>query len=231
MEQLNLWVAGHPAEVFYMLLVGSLLINRLPFAGVFFRTVNTLLHESGHALGAILTSGEVVRVEFKKDTSGIAETKSSSKFRAFIVSFAGYPFAALVSSILLVLVINEQLKPALFILFTFIVLNLMFFVRNLFGIVWLLVFASMLTFIVWFDNVLLSRILLLFIALIAFTETLTSTLFIAFLGFTKPKKAGDLSNMQKVSGIPSGFWAILMVSVVGWILWYTASHYFPVISL
>jgi hypothetical protein len=209
------WINGHQVHVFYMILVATFIINRLPIIGVFFRTVNTLLHESGHALGAILTSGEVLRINILKNTAGMTETKSKGKFSAFIVSFAGYPFAALASSIMLVMSINGNHHLVMYVLFTMVVINLLFFVRYL------------LTISVWLDNDLLSKLFLMFISLIAFTETFTSTLVISYLGLTKPRRSGDLFNMQRMSGVPTGFWALIIGAVVIWILYYTITHYFP----
>ena len=38
----------------------ALLVSRIPVLGKFFRSTNTLIHESGHALLTLLTSGNVV---------------------------------------------------------------------------------------------------------------------------------------------------------------------------
>lgn len=230
MQTLATWIAGHPVSVFYILLSVSLLINRLPVVGVFFRTVNTLLHESGHALGAILTSGEVIRIDIKKDTSGVAQTKSNSRFRAFIVSIAGYPFAALAGSFLLALAINEQNRLVLLILLSIMLIDLMLFVRNAYGIVWLLIFSTLLIFIAWFQHSLLTHLFVLFICMIAFTETFWSTITVTILGIMQPRKSGDPWNMQKTTGIPAAFWALVIFAMVMWIMYYTISHYFPAIS-
>lgn len=221
------WINSHQVHVFYMILVTSLIINRLPIVGVFFRTVNTLLHESGHALGAILTSGEVLKIDILKNTSGVTETKSNGKLSAFIVSFTGYPFAALASSLMLVMSMNGNHRLVLYILFSIVTINLIFFVRNAFGILWLVIFSSLLTVSVWIDNEVLSKLFLLFISMVAFTETFTSTIVVGVLGLTTPRKAGDLFNMQRMSGIPAGFWALIIGTIVMWILYYTMIHYFP----
>lgn len=227
MDTINNWITDNTVLAFYLMMALSFLLNRLPFIGVFFRTVNTLFHESGHAIGAILTSGEVVRIDLNKDTSGIAETKSKGKAGAFITSFAGYPFAAVASSLLLVLAINHQYKEVAFILLSFAFLNLMLFVRNLFGIVWLVLFSGLIIISVWYTNDLFLKLLILFISMIAFTETLASTLVITFLAMTKPRQAGDMANMQKTTGIPAGFWALVNCVIVFGVLYYTVIHYFP----
>lgn len=227
MDEINNWITTNNVLAFYGLMAISFILNRLPFAGVFFRTVNTLLHESGHAIGAIVTSGEVIKIDLNKDTSGVAETKSNGKAGAFITSFAGYPFAAIASSLLLVLAINGQHKLVAFILLSFLLLNLMLFVRNVFGILWILLFSALIIVSVYFADDLLLKLLILFISLIAFTETLASTLLITYLAMTKPKKSGDMANMQKTTGIPAAFWAMVNCFIVLAVLYYTVIHYFP----
>jgi hypothetical protein len=221
------WLTSNDARTFYLLMGISLVINRLPYIGVFFRTLNTLLHESGHALMSILTSGEVVRIDINNDTSGIAQTKSSNKFKAFLTSFSGYPFAALCGSLFITMAINDQHKVVAFILLSIVLLNLMLFVRNLFGIIWLILFSALLvSFLVYAEDQLL-QFFILFISMIAATEAFSSTMVITFLGLANPRKAGDLTNMQKSSGIPAAFWALVNCAAVLWVLYYTMVHYFP----
>lgn len=227
MQTIEKWIALNDVLTFYLLLAFSFLINRLPVAGVFFRTVNTLLHETGHALGAIITSGEVVRIELKEDTSGIAETKSRGKWRAFLVSFAGYPFAALSGTTLLILAMTGSHKIAAFILMTVALINLMFFVRNWYGIIWLIIFLALLISTTVYASDIMLKVTVVFICLIAVTEAFASTLTITLLSFSKPARAGDLTNLQKTSGIPAGFWALVIFGTVMVIIYYTITNYFP----
>ena len=64
----------------YAFFAAGILITRLPFVGKFFRITNTLIHESGHAIMALLTSGNVVSIDLMSDTSGTATTKSKYLF-------------------------------------------------------------------------------------------------------------------------------------------------------
>lgn len=227
METLNNWITENESLAFYAIMACSFIFNRLPYLGVFFRTVNTLLHESGHAIAAVVTSGEVVKIDLNKDTSGIAQTKSKNKACAFVTSFAGYPFAAAASSGLLILSMNGQHKVAAFILLSMILINLMLFVRNAFGIMWLLLFSGLIIVSVWYTSDMFLKILMMFVSMIAFTETIASTGFITFLALTQPKKSGDMANIQKTTGIPAAFWGVLNCGLVIWMVWYTIIHYFP----
>ena len=74
--------------------VVALILPRIPVVGKFFNIINTALHELGHALMALLTGGEVRKIELFNDTSGTTTTVSKNKFASVLVSLAGYPFAA-----------------------------------------------------------------------------------------------------------------------------------------
>lgn len=228
---LEKWINENEAGVFYLLLSISILIIRLPFVGAFFRSVNTMLHESGHAIGAFLTSGEVVRIEIKKDTSGIAQTKSPGKFGAFLTSFSGYPFAATISSLLLVMSLQGAHRLVAFTLLSFAVLNLILFVRNAFGMVWLILFSTLIFIAVWYFNDTFLRLLMTFICLITFSESLLSTLIISYLGILKPKQSGDMANMQKSTGVPAALWTLINLALVSWVLYFTVINYFPSFKL
>lgn len=217
----------NPQLLFYGILVLSVIVLRIPVIGPYFRTVNTLLHESGHALAAILTSGEVVHVELNADTSGTAFTKSGSKFRAMLVSFSGYPFAALASGMLIWLSVTNQYRVVFLILLSLALLNLMLFVRNTYGIVWLMTFSGLIVFVAWFDKMPLTSIFTLAISLIAFAETIMSTLVILYLGLALPRKAGDLTNLARASRVPAAFWALLTAGIVAVLVYYTIVFNFP----
>jgi hypothetical protein len=223
MEVLSL----NPHLLFYAVLTGAIIIIRIPLIGKYFRTVNTLLHESGHAIAAILSSGEVINIELSSDTSGSAYTKSGSGIKAMFVSFSGYPFAAAFSGLLLALAVNYQFKWVFYILLTIALLNLTLFVRNTYGIAWLLTFSGLILFTFWIGNTTLSYVFALAVSLISLSESVFSTLVILYLGFSRPRKAGDVTNLAKISRVPAVIWALMISFIVAVLVYYTVVHYFP----
>ncbi|MFH1121033.1 MAG: M50 family metallopeptidase [Bacteroidota bacterium] len=217
----------NPHIMFYLILGGSLLILRMPLIGKYFRTLNTLLHESGHAIAAILTSGEVLKIELGSDTSGSAYTRSGSKLKAMFVSFAGYPAAALFSALMLAFAVNNQPKIVFFILLTVALLNLALFVRNTYGIAWLLTFSALILLIFSVGNNELNYVFTLAVSLISLSETVYSTLIILFLSISRPRKAGDATNLAKISKVPAAIWGLLVSMMVAFIVYYTVFHFFP----
>lgn len=226
-ERLTSWLTANQVRSFYLLFLVAFLINRLPFIGVFFRTLNTVLHETGHAIGAIITSGEVVKIEINNDTSGLAQTKSRSRFSAFFTTIIGYPFAALLSSVFLVMTMNGYHMMVAFILLSLMLIDLVLFVRNVFGIIWLVLFSVLIIVALSYGGSPMLKVLMLFACMISFTETISSTLYVTALGFSHPRKAGDMYNLEKSTGIPAGFWAFVNLFITGAILYYAAVNYFP----
>lgn len=213
--------------LFYASLLIAFLLLRVPRLNSYLRTTNTLLHESGHALVAILMSGEAIEIKLNSNTSGSALTRTTSKAKAFWVSFAGYPIAALVAMLLMALAYHNDYRTGFLILISLAIINLIVFVRNTYGIFWLITFSLVLFSIYAFLAPPRALILFRFIVLITFIEGVTSTLTIVVLGLTKHKKAGDITTMEKLSGIPASVLALIMTLVVGSITYFTISRFFP----
>lgn len=216
--------------IFYASLLLAFLLLRVPRLNSYLRTINTLLHESGHALVAVLMSGEAIEIKLNSNTSGSALTRTPSKAKAFWVSFSGYPLAALGSMLLMALAHHKDYRTGFLILISIAIINLIVFVRNNYGIFWLITFILVLFSINAFLDPPLALVLFRFIVLITFIEGVTSTFVIVSLGLTKRKKAGDITIMEKLSGIPASVLALIMVLVVGFITYITISRFFPPIS-
>lgn len=216
--------------IFYASMLLAFLLLRVPRLNSYLRTINTLLHESGHALVAVLMSGEAIEIKLNSNTSGSALTRTPSKAKAFWVSFSGYPLAALGSMLLMALAHHKDYRTGFLILISIAIINLIVFVRNNYGIFWLITFILVLFSINAFLDPPLALVLFRFIVLITFIEGVTSTFVIVSLGLTKRKKAGNITIMEKLSGIPASVLALIMVLVVGFITYITISRFFPPIS-
>ncbi len=219
-----------PVQLFYICLILAIILTRIPVLGVFFRSVNTLLHENGHAIAALLLNGEVLGVSLNSDTSGSAHTRMTSKRGALLVSFAGYPFAAAGSALLVWMAVTGHIRAGLFALLSLALSNLVLFVRNAYGITWLIIFSGIVVFLLKSDLQETSRIFFLVISLIAFAESAFSTLIISWLGLMHPSKAGDITILAKQSNINAFIWTILIALVCGYILFETVARFFPPVS-
>jgi hypothetical protein len=93
------WINSNHQILFYVLLITAILLTRIPVLGKYFRSVNTLVHEAGHAFATLLLSGEVIAVNLFADTSGTTVTKAKGKFSQALIAIAGYPVSALTGCI------------------------------------------------------------------------------------------------------------------------------------
>ncbi|MBW6492212.1 MAG: M50 family metallopeptidase [Lentimicrobium sp.] len=217
----------NPSQLFYSLLIIIFIILKIPGLKSFFRTLNTFLHENGHALMAILLQGEVLEIKLNSNTSGSAFTKTSSGIKAFLVSFAGYPLASLGALGLLALSNSRNFQIGFFILFSLSVINLVLFIRNAYGIFWLFAMNILMFLISWHLPATLAILFFMFISQVAFIEGVSSAVSIIIQAMKNHSKAGDLTNLEKLTKIPAFFWALLMAVIIGCITWFTVSHYFP----
>ncbi|ARK30574.1 hypothetical protein BkAM31D_12455 [Halalkalibacter krulwichiae] len=83
-------------ELMYLSILLALIVSFLPYLKSILGTIHTLIHETGHALAAILTSGKVYKIYLYSNTSGLAYTGSTSWLSSVIIAYAGYTFSSLV---------------------------------------------------------------------------------------------------------------------------------------
>lgn len=189
----------------------AFLFSRVPCAGIFLRTLNTLFHEVGHAIAAHLTSGKVLRIDLFSDTSGSTITQSGSKREQVLVALAGYFFASFVF-VLFLLLIRLRVETILNILIvaTF-ALSLVYYVRNTFGIIWLLLMLA-LYFALYYLVPHYSWIAVYVFAGILWWESVYSSLVIFLLALRDSAAAGDATNLARLTGLPAFFWGLVFLA-------------------
>jgi len=132
-------LAGRQQRALVAALLASLLLWNLPLGGLVmypFKLLATWIHELSHGLVMLVTGAGFSRLEIFRDTSGIAfaEHGVGSAARAAIAS-AGYMGASLCGGVLLVLGQSARgARRVLLGLAAALVLSLIFWVRNRFGV-------------------------------------------------------------------------------------------------
>jgi hypothetical protein len=186
-----------------------------------------MIHEFGHALMALLLKGEVVRINLFSDTSGNALTKVNGKFSAFFVSLSGYPFSSFVAFIMFYLINNSFITLSIIIFMGFGLISLLLFVRNWYGIIWLLFFLIISSLILqqntprvlYFWSVFNSSLLLI--------DSIISAFILLKISIQTPNGAGDALNLKKITHLPVWFWSIFFVLINVYLLYLTISITFP----
>ena len=214
-------------QIFYLLIILSLILTRIPYIGKFFRVINTMIHECGHAFMALFLSGEVVKINLFSDTSGITVTKVRGKLPRLLVSLAGYPFSAIISFIIFYLLKNGYLTLALIILMLFALISLMLFVRNFYGIFWLVLFLVSGGVIVELNSIEILNAWMIFLASLLLTDAIISGFILLKISIVNPTGAGDAANLKKETHIPAWFWSLLFCFINGYFVYLTVSLTFP----
>jgi len=225
------WLTSNPTLVFYILLITAILLTRIPVLGKYFRSVNTLVHEAGHAFATLLLSGEVIAVNLFADTSGTTVTKAKGKFPQALIALAGYPVSALTGWLCMFLLYKGHYLYILFILTSIALIIMILSLRNAYGLFWAGTFVVLNLLLIYFNNWPLIQIFAIFYSVIIFTDAIISSLVLFVLSIKQPKKAGDASNLQKITKIPAAVWAVLLLVFTLFISWLSVIHYFPSIKM
>ncbi|MCX6230885.1 MAG: M50 family metallopeptidase [Bacteroidetes bacterium] len=217
----------NPTVIFYTLLACCLVITRLPLIGKFFRVVNTLIHESGHAIMALLLSGKVHRIDLFSDTSGSALTATKNGFSRFLVSLAGYPTSALFAFLCFYLIEQNSGIYVVYIITGIAILNLILYVRNAYGIFWLISFIAIAVFIVYKKNQFIINGFSLLCSFIILTDAVISGIHLLVIAIKSPKTAGDAKNLNEATHLPIVFWALVLLAFSVVIAYKTIWMFFP----
>ena len=217
-------------QIFYILIFVSLILTRIPYIGKFFRVVNTMIHECGHAFMALFLSGEVVKINLFSDTSGVTITKVKGKFSRLLVSLTGYPFSAFVAFIIFYLIKDDYNTVALIVLMFFAVICLLFFVRNFYGIFWLVIFLITGGVIVQLESLTILNAWMVFLASLLLTDAFVSGFILFKISIENPSGAGDATNLKKETHIPAWIWSLLFCIINGFFAYLTVTLTFPPIK-
>ncbi|MFB5662429.1 M50 family metallopeptidase [Alteribacillus sp. HJP-4] len=200
-------------DVFIFLLFAAAAIGAvtyIPVVGAYFSMFNTLIHESGHALAAAISGGRVTSISLFQSTEGAAAAHHH-RFGMILTALSGYPFASIFAVCFLFLCANQWFISAAIMLLIVLSYNLLFWVRNIYGIFWI-VSVLFLGYFIWYFNFLpFLNYLLTGIAFVLVTQSFLSCWHIFLLSVRRPKQAGDASILAKLTYIPAAVWGLLFL--------------------
>jgi len=213
--------AANTNLLFYLLMAASILVSRIPYVGKYLRVVHTLVHESGHGIMAMLTSGNVQSIELFASTEGKATTTSSNAFSRFLQALAGYPATSLTAWMFFFWIQTEQTALPLFVILGIGLICLILFIRNIYGIFWLLSFCALLIFIVYRQVKTEEYIAAVIISSLILIDSFIYPFHLLYISINNPAQAGDAKNLKDMTHIPAFFWACIFVLFSGFMTWKT----------
>lgn len=187
----------------------AFILLHIPVVGKYIAIIHTLIHEIGHALMAILTGGRVQSIKLFANTSGEAWSRNT-KLGQIPTTLAGYPFASVMSLVLLYYLDQQEYTIIMTIIAVFVIVSFVFWIRNLYGLVWVMSFMYMLYRTLTASNpVYITHIITLLVCII-YIEAVEKALTILILSIRQPKNAGDASILRRATLIiPAPVWGLL----------------------
>ncbi|MFN3341439.1 MAG: M50 family metallopeptidase [Flavobacteriales bacterium] len=200
----------------------ALLLLRIPAIGPYFRGLNTMFHESGHAFFALLLTGKFSKVDLHADTSGSCKYTISGWLRDLFINLGGYPFGTAAAVAMFYFLHKGNTDYVFYGLAGWLILNLLFWVRNRFGWFWILTYGAMLAGCYYLQNEALTYYFLFFSAALNLMEAVYSSLVILWLSADEPGHAGDTTNLRQITYVPAVVWGLVFATSTiygaGWVV-------------
>ena len=211
---------------FYAAVAVSLIVSLTPWAQFLlypFKLFTTWVHECGHALMTVIVGGRVTSIAIQPDTSGLTQSLIPvGRVAGGLVASSGYLGAAVVGCLLVAATRVEQwARVILLSLGALMLLTLVLWIRNLFGIGVVLAWGVALVSLARRGIADALRFLL---SLLAIQVALNSVFDIRVL-FLIDRGQSDAATMARLFLLPSWVWAtswmLMSVAMLGTTLWMT----------
>ena len=206
--------------------VVSLVVSLTPWARFLlypFKLFTTWVHESGHALMTVLVGGRVTSITIEPDTSGLTQSLVPvGRAARGLVASSGYLGAVIVGCLLMAATRVEKWAHVILLsLGACLLLTLVLWMRNLFGILVVLAWGVALIALARQGMGNAPRFLL---SLLAIQVALNSVYDIRVL-FLIGRRQSDAATMARLFLLPSWAWAtawmLVSVAMLGATLWVT----------
>ncbi|MEK8132579.1 M50 family metallopeptidase [Paenibacillus filicis] len=206
---------GNLIKTVLFLGISAFLTHLVPFSD-YFRSLDTMIHEFGHALVTLLLSGKVMYIELYANHSGVTYSQVSSRWSLIPISLAGYMIASLFALLLFQLRAAGKERLGLQLMTVVAGLSLILFVRNQTGIIWLLGFLALTIMMLALAPRWLRDVYYLLLAFLTLEESVFGPFSLLLYAWQDATKAGDASNLASVTPVPAIGWALLFTLFSLW---------------
>lgn len=193
-------------------LVGAAVLTRLiPFSD-WFRMLDTMVHELGHAVVTLLASGQVLRIELHPDHSGVTYSVLASGWSQFAVSMAGYTSASLFAVAMFFGYSRQQQAAGLVLISMLALISLLLFVRSGYGRGWIILFLLVnAAFFLWGGRI--RNFYYLLLAFLCLEESVLGPVTLLLNSIVSPSRAGDATNLAQLTGVSPLVWSLIFVVI------------------
>ncbi|MDF2788059.1 MAG: hypothetical protein K0S80_1157 [Neobacillus sp.] len=193
---------------FFLFIGLAFFLIQIPIIGDYFRIINTVIHESGHAFMALF-GGNVESISLYMNADGVTHGTQSIWILDFITCVAGYTIASLIAYVAFWLIKKKKHIFFIDMLLGVIIINLILWVRNPYGIFWLVSFGILFLALLIKGSKKVIDNLVLLIASVLLVESVSTAYDIFTISIIQPHAAGDATNLSQLTAfIPPQVWGI-----------------------
>jgi hypothetical protein len=169
-------------------LAAALAISRLPMFRVYFSLCNTLIEKIIHVLAVVVTrEGKSNKIKLYKNGSGETTSIVNSKIQKVMIVYIGFTGTLLLAMGLFYLLSFNKFHYVLYFFIGLLVISILLWIRNLFGLLWALSFVSLLAVPLYFRN----ELAILHISIFLSSLILIQAIINAFQVIGQSFKAGE----------------------------------------
>ncbi|MFZ3577433.1 M50 family metallopeptidase [Virgibacillus sp. DJP39] len=211
---------------FLIYLLISLILLKIPRIRRYFEILNTLIHEVGHFIVALIFKCKVGNITMNKNGSGNAVTYTNSKFKKILVSLSGYTFSSLTSLFFIFILSLDKIIWIAISLAIVSTISLIFWVRKKFGIMWIISFLGLLLISYGMFSEYIFQQLIIFLVATHLMDSIISVISLFKITIINPEGSGDSYNLSKETFFPPIVWSlfflvfslsVVLVSIPYWI--------------
>ena len=187
----------------YFLLVAAIIIRQIPFISIPLNWLETYFHEISHGIAALLTGGEIVRIQLFPNGSGVCTSKGGL---SFIISFFGYAGATLWGWLIFKLADSHQRTAQVFscLMIVLLLTSIVFWARDILTIIITASLAVMFVMTIKMGRLYYLQLLLKFFGLSILLNSLFSPTYL-FDG----RDLGDGAALAAMTMVPELVWVLL----------------------
>lgn len=193
---------------FFLFIGLAFILLQIPIIGDYFRIINTVIHESGHAFMALF-GGNVESISLFMNADGVTHGTQSIWIIDFITSAAGYFVSSFMAYVSFWLIKRKKHILLIDLLLGLILINFIFWVRNPYGLFWLASFGILFLGLLIKGGQKGIQNLVLLIASVLLVESISTAYDIFMISMIQPNAAGDATNLSRLTVfIPAQGWGI-----------------------
>jgi len=187
----------------YFLLVAAIIIRQIPIVSIPLNWLETYFHEISHGIAALLTGGEIIRIELFPNGSGVCTTRGGL---SFFITFFGYAGASLWGWLIFKVASSHQRAAQIFsgLMIALLLASIIFWARDLLTMIILTTLAVLFVFTIKMRRLYYLQLCLKFFGLSILLNSLFSPTYL-FDG----RNLGDGATLFSMTLVPELVWVFI----------------------